>query len=161
MRGRRRARDDDGFARFVGANERRLRQALTAALGEVVGREATVEALSYGWEHWGRVSVMGNPVGYLFTVGRERATRHERRRHDRPTDHPVAPPEVSSSWFEPALPGLVENLSDRERQVVMLLYAFEWSMSEVADVLEISKATVQTYADRGLAKLRDGLGVTS
>ena len=38
-------------------------------------REATVEALSYGWEHWARVAAMANPVGYLYVVGRDRATR--------------------------------------------------------------------------------------
>jgi len=34
-------------------------------------------------------------------------------------------------------------------------------MSEVAGQLEISKATVQKHADRGLAKLRKKLGVNS
>lgn len=158
---RRRSGDDDGFVRFVGAHERRLRQALTALLGPLVGREATVEALSYGWEHWERVSTMDNPVGYLFVVGRDRATRFQRRRRDLPVDPRSESSGDAVMWFEPALPGLVGDLSDRERQVVMLLYGFEWSMSEVAGLLEVSKSTVQTYADRGLSKLRDGLGVTS
>jgi RNA polymerase sigma factor (sigma-70 family) len=161
MRRRGPSRDDDGFGLFVAAHERRLRQALTALLGPVVGREATVEALSYGWEHWSRVSTMDNPVGYLYVVGRERATRFQRRRRDRPVECPEQPTDDPTIWFEPALPGLVEDLSDRERQVVMLVHGFEWSLNEVAELLEVSKSTVQTYAERGLSKLRDGLGVTS
>jgi RNA polymerase sigma factor (sigma-70 family) len=158
---RRSSRKDDGFTAFFGTHEQRLRQALTALLGPVVGRDATVEAMSYGWEHWERVSQMDNPVGYLYVVGRERATRHARRRRDVAMAQAPQPPNDPVMWFEPALPALVEDLSDRERQVVMLLHGFEWSMSEIADVLELSKSTVQTYADRGLSKLRQGLGVQS
>lgn len=161
VRGRRRQRDDEAFIRFVDTYERRLSEALIALLGEVVGRDAAAEALSYGWEHWPRVSAMDNPVGYLYVVGRDRATRHERRRRDRPTDRPPTPPEDPSLWFEPALPELVAQLSDRERQVVMLLYAFEWSMSEISELLDVSKSAVQSYASRGLEKLRTGLGVTT
>ena len=158
---RRRRTDDAAFADFVDANERRLRQAFTASLGPVAGQEATVEALSYGWEHWNRISKMTNPVGYLFVVGRDRATRFERRRRDRPVEQPTPPPSDQAHWYEPALCGLVEELSDREREVVMLVHGFEWSLGEVAELLDVSKGTVQTYAQRGLAKLRDGLGVTS
>ncbi|WP_420451401.1 sigma factor-like helix-turn-helix DNA-binding protein [Ilumatobacter sp.] len=120
-----------------------------------------MEALSYGWEHWSRVSAMRNPVGYLYVVGRDRATRHRRRRRDRPTEQPQTPSTDPLMWYEPSLPELVDQLSERERQVVMLLYAFEWSMSEVAELLDVSKSTVQTYAERGLDKLRTGLGVTT
>jgi DNA-directed RNA polymerase specialized sigma24 family protein len=158
--GNKRSRSE-GFSAFVSAHERRLRQALTCLLGDVVGREAAVEALSYGWEHWDRVSLMDNPVGYLYVVGRDRATRHERGRRDQLMGRLPEVVDEPSSWFEPALPGLVEELSERERQVVMLLFGFEWSMREVADLLEVSKSSVQTFADRGLSKLRAGLGVTS
>lgn len=153
--------DDDGFATFVAASERRLRRALTALLGPSKGREATVEALSYGWEHWDRVSAMENPVGYLYVVARDRATRHERRRRDRPTPQLDQSSVDPGGRFEPALPALVEALSDRERQVVLLVHGWGWSLGEVAKMLGVSKSSVQTYADRGLSKLREGLGVST
>jgi len=159
--GRRENREADGFAKFIDAHEQRLRQAFASLLGPTVGREATVEALSYGWEHWERVSAMDNPVGYLYVVGRERATRHARRRRDIPSECPFQASADPVMWYEPALPGLVEELSNRERQVVMLLHGFEWSMSEIAELLEMSKSSVQSYADRAMAKLRRGLGVPS
>jgi DNA-directed RNA polymerase specialized sigma24 family protein len=63
-------------------------------------------------------------------------------------------------WCEPALATLLGSLPDRERVVVLLLHGYEWSMSEAADLLGVSKSTVQTHADRGMARLRAGLGVT-
>jgi DNA-directed RNA polymerase specialized sigma24 family protein len=53
------------------------------------------------------------------------------------------------------------GLSDRERIAVMLVNAFQWSLAEVAELLGVSKSTVQTHAERGMAKLRAGLGVTA
>ena len=63
------------FSAFVVEHEARLRHALTARYGSEVGKEAAADALAYGWEHWQRVSAMENPVGYLFTVGRDRGRR--------------------------------------------------------------------------------------
>jgi hypothetical protein len=54
------------FAVFVRDVEPRLRQALIAAYGPVDGREATVDALSWAWEHWARLEEVGNRLGYLF-----------------------------------------------------------------------------------------------
>lgn len=154
----RRAADDAEFTDFVAAHEWRLRQAFTSIWGPDRGRDVAIDALAYGWEHWDRVQSMDNPVGYLFVVGRERANRRRPRR-DRPTADFVAPSASPPTWYEPALPGLIEGLSDRERQVVVLLHAYEWSLGEIADLLEVSKSTVQTYADRAMSKLRSGLGV--
>ena len=55
---------------------------------------------------------------------------------------------------------LLAGLSDRERVAVVLMNGFEWSLAEVAELLGVSKSTVQTYAERGMAKLRAGMGVT-
>ncbi|MEZ5248715.1 MAG: hypothetical protein R2713_05700 [Ilumatobacteraceae bacterium] len=65
------------FERFMAMAEPRLRTALTAAYGPVNGRAAAVGALSWAWEHWSRLSVMANPVGYLFRVGQTSARRQQ------------------------------------------------------------------------------------
>jgi hypothetical protein len=51
-----------------------LLQALVATYGPVDGREATVDALSWAWEHWDRLADVDHPVGYLYRVGQS-ATR--------------------------------------------------------------------------------------
>lgn len=64
-------------------------------------------------------------------------------------------------WCESALALQLARLSDRERLVVMLVNGFQWSLAEVAELLDVSKSTVQTHAERGMAKLRSGMGVTA
>ncbi len=149
----------DGFEDFVVAHERPLRQALTAAFGIDQGREAAADALAYSWEHWDRVAAMANPTGYLFVVGRDRHRRRWRGRRSNPVFDVGA--ERSEPWCEPALVAQLARLSDRERIAVLLANGFEWSLAEIAELLGVSKSTVQTHAERGMAKLREGMGVTS
>jgi len=145
------------FTEFVEDNELRLRQALMASFGPEAGRDAAAEALAYGWEHWDRVYGMRNPVGYLFRVGQSRGSKMARRRK------PVLPVVVAGSvpWVEPGLPAAMGRLPQRQRQVVFLLHAYDWSMSEVADLLGVSKATVQSYSERAMKRLRRSLKVNS
>jgi RNA polymerase sigma-70 factor (ECF subfamily) len=150
-------RDDslvDSYVEFINELEPRLRNALTASLGSEEGKEATAEAVAYGWEHWDRVKVMENPAGYLFVVGR-RMGRSRRKRT--PVFHEVESPHTP--WVEPGLDLALARLPERQRTVVMLLHCFGWSMSEVAQVLGVSKTTVQNHDDRGLKRLRGQLGV--
>ena len=147
------AAQQEAFTGFVSEAEPRLRFALSAALGQERGREATAEALAYGWEHWERVGGMENPVGYLYRVGRSRV----RRRPERANFSPVSTftmPEV-----EPGLPEALSRLSEKQRIAVFLVYGFGWSRREVADMLSVSVNSVGTHLDRGLAKLRFRLGV--
>jgi RNA polymerase sigma factor (sigma-70 family) len=64
-------------------------------------------------------------------------------------------------WVEPGLPKALAKLSSKQRTVVWLIHGLEWQQNEVANLLGITPATVQTHADRGMAKLRSALGGTS
>jgi DNA-directed RNA polymerase specialized sigma24 family protein len=145
----------DTFEDFMRLSEPRLQDALGAMFGPEIGREVTAEALAYAWVNWERVRVMENPVGYLFVLARDRARRSKRSR--RITLMPV--PEQRAPWVEPGLPGALGTLSEKQRIVVMLLHCFDWTMAEVADLLDVSKGTVQSYEQRGMRKLRRKLGV--
>ena len=50
------------FAVFVREVEPRLLQALVSAYGPRDGREATVDALSWAWEHWDRLGQIDNQL---------------------------------------------------------------------------------------------------
>ena len=144
----------EGFARKV---EPRLRESLSATLGSDLGREAAAEALAYAWEHWAKVSAMDNPAGYLYAVGRDRGRRlRPPRRVALMSVDPARTP-----WVEPGLPDALGRLSEQQRVAVMLLHCFEWTMSEVAGLLGVSKSTVQSHFERGMARLRSRMGVTS
>lgn len=145
----------EAFSTFVVEHESRLRHVLTARFGSDVGREAAAEALAYGWEHWERVCSMENPVGYLYTVGRDRGRRMS---HRRPGLFPSVPAE-RAPWVEPGLSQAVEDLPQRQRTVVLLLHGYGWTQSEVAEMLDISKSSVQRHGERAMARLRRELGV--
>ena len=143
------------FAEFHATAETRLRRALVARYGGEVGREATAEALAYAWENWGRVEQMSNPLGYLYRVGQSRSRRLWPRR----SVFEVRP-QSDFPWVEPGLPAALNKLSARQRQAVVLVHSFEYTHQEVADLLGISRSSVQNHVERGLAKLRSDLEVT-
>ena len=144
------------FTEFVREVEPRLRQSLIAALGAETGREATAEALAWAWEHWPRLTVMANPAGYLYRLGRNRGSSMLRRRPDFPL---VPDPVGDGPWVEPGLPGALVRLSQTQRVVVLLIYGFGWTHQEVAAHLGVARSTVQTHAERGMARLRRELKV--
>jgi predicted RNA polymerase sigma factor len=76
------------FTEWATAAEPRIRQSLTAAFGVQVGRDAAADALALAWERWDRVSVMANPVGYVFSIGRNKARRMSRPRRPMFVDVP-------------------------------------------------------------------------
>lgn len=147
----------DSFTQFFTVCEPRLRQALSASLGRDLGRDATAEALTYGWEHWDRVESMDNPAGYLFVVGRNWGRRKLAR------NDPVIVPDLDSTppWIEPDLPQALARLSERQRTAVILVRGFGWSLAEAAEMLGIAKASVQKHVERALERLARSLKVST
>lgn len=145
----------DSFTEWAKVAEPRLRHALTASFGPQTGKEATADALAHAWEHWDRISMKDNPIGYVYGVGRNKARRMATRR--RPLFLDV--PQQQLPHVEPGLPAAIARLPEKQRVVVGLVYGYEWSLSEAAEVLGIAKTSAQNHAERGLARLRKDLGV--
>lgn len=147
----------DEFDDFFMSYEPGVRHALVASFGFEVGRDAAAEALAYAWEHWDRVRSLSNPAGYVYKVGFNIGRRTSRT------------PDLSASANEPFVvhretvePGLVaalQRLSPRQRQVVLLVHAAEYSVREAGDLLGLHPGTVQVHLRRGLRSLRRSLGV--
>ena len=141
------------FDDFVRAHEPKLRAALVARHGRDRGAEACAEALSWAWERWDKVSALEAPVPYLVKVG----TSRTRMRVLFPKiERPVPSAEPS---FEPGLGAALQRLSDRQRSCVVLIAGYGMSFAETAEVLAITKPTVQKHLERGLERLRGELGV--
>ncbi len=145
------------FDQFVRDIEPRLRRALVAAHGPQVGREATVDALAWAWSHWGRIEPMINPVGYLYRVGRTQA----REARSSTATEPVRDLRSNDRlpWVEPGLEPALWSLTEHQRVAVVLCHGFQWTHQEVAELLELSRSTVQNHVERGLAHLRRALEV--
>jgi DNA-directed RNA polymerase specialized sigma24 family protein len=147
------SKDDGRFEEFFERSEPLLRRALVAAYGTERGREAAAEALAYAWQHWPRVQRMSNPTGYLYRVGQSR-TRSKK------VPALFLQVEDPDQLFEPGLAPALNELSERQRIAVVLVHAYGWSLSEVAELTGSKKATVQVHLKRGLAKLRSRLDMT-
>lgn len=144
---------DQAFTRFVKESEPRLSHALAAAYGPEVGAEATADALLWAWENWTKVEAMKNPVGYLYRVGQSKARRYFRPTRLFPSAAPAA--------VDATLPVLLEGLSRNQRVATVLIHAYQYSEREVAELLGISRWSVRTHAERGLARLQQALEVTA
>lgn len=152
----RRGEQSGEFLAFARAVEPGLRAALVARYGHTAGRDAAVDALSWAWEHWERVRRADNPAGYVYRVGCRRASRGRwaRATADRPGS-------ATSPRFEPGLAPALGRLSVGQRQAVVLVEGYGMTYRQAADLLGVSRSTVQTHVARGLARLRDELGVVA
>lgn len=146
---------EQDFRRFVVGVEPRLRRALVAMYGADRGREAVAEALSWAWANWDRVESMANPAGYLFRVGQSRTRRFWPRRVNLPE-----PESIGLPWVEPKLVVALRQMSEKQRAAVVLVHGYQYSLREVAELLDVTVSTVQTHVDRGLARLRRLMEVT-
>jgi RNA polymerase sigma factor (sigma-70 family) len=153
-----RGRPEQSFGEFFATSEPALRRALVAGFGPELGRDATSEALTYGWQNWSRVSTMGNGVGYLYRVGERWAKRQARFR--RSAWHTPAD-EEDPARFEPGLGAALESLSRRQRQAVVLVCGFAMTHAEAAELLGVSRSSIQIHVERAMAKLRAELGVNT
>ncbi len=142
------------FAEFTSASGDRIRHALVAAFGPEVGTDAAAEAMAIAWEKWDRVSNSSNPAGYVFGIGRNVARKKSRTQRLFPAPEPNREP-----WIEPGLPAAISSLSEKQRTAVLLTSGYGWTFREVADFMDVGISTVQAHVERGMAKLRDSLGV--
>lgn len=145
------------FSAFMTDTEPRIQRALRAGYGPEIGREATLEAFEYGWEHWNRIGAMSNPAGYLYRVGAHCAARLARNRGSMVLTTEV--PTMSEPWVEPGLDGALDVLSGPQRTAVVLIHGFGWTYQEVSDLLGVRRSTVQRHTARAMSKLRSELEV--
>lgn len=152
----------ESFRWFVRESGPRVKQALIASFGGELGRESASEALVYAWEHWERISGMGNPAGYVYRVGRNLAVRSRSKGllRIRREGLSMIRGEVAEElpMIEPALLSELATLSENQRTSVVLVHGFGWTLTEVAALLGVSVGSVQKHSQRGLVKLRRGLG---
>ncbi|MAT07249.1 MAG: hypothetical protein CL424_19630 [Acidimicrobiaceae bacterium] len=146
---------EDEFSSWFALAEPRLRAALVAEFGADLGRDATAEAVAYVWEHRDRVLGLANATGYAFRVGQRWARRQRSRRRAGFTADDTT---HSSPGFEPALQRALAGLSTRQRQVVVLCVGYGVTHAEAAQMLGISRSSVQNHAERGLRHLQNEVG---
>ncbi len=151
------SRERSDFERFVTEVEPRVRRALVAGFGAVVGRQAAADALAWAWQHWDRVREIESPVGYLYRVGRTLALRDQAR--DVPVAELATGAATPDDSFEPGLAPAIARLSEAQRCAVVLVVGFGYTLREAAEVLGKTASTVHRDSERALARLRAELEV--
>ncbi len=142
----------DSFAEFFQEVEPRLRRADGARVAPQYVGDAVGAALEFAWKHWDRVEPMQYPVAYLYRVGLSKSRRRKEGRLP-------SPPPTEVAHVEPALLTAMQGLPRRQREVLWLVEACDWTPTEAADALGLSVSAVRTHRTRGLERLRRQLGV--
>ena len=145
---------DDDFERFFREAEPRLRRAYSGRLPSPRVGDAVSAAMEFAWKNWDRVAVSEYPVAYLFRVGLSKS------RHRKEGLLPAPPPRETAD-VEPALIAAVQQLPRRQREVIWLIEACDWTPTEAANALDLSLSAVRTHRSRGLQRLRQQLGVNT
>jgi len=138
--------------------ETRLAAAFIARYGVDMGKEITAEAMAWAWEHRTKLAKMDNPAGYLFRVGQSKSRKLLRWSRES-VRFPAEQVVETSTWTEPALPEALTRLGEQERTAIVLVHCFQWTYAEVCELLGLPLHTVRNRIHRGLAQLRDDLGV--
>ena len=144
----------EAFTVFMRDAQPRVLVALAAAFGPEAANDASAEAFAYAWEHWDRVAEMDNPAGYVYRVGRSRI------RPRKPMLVCPPPPVNPTPLVEPGLVSALGRLSARQRAAVVLTEGFQYSLTEVAELLGVHPSSVRRHRERALRKLRSRLGVS-
>jgi RNA polymerase sigma-70 factor, ECF subfamily len=119
--------------------------------------DAVDEAFARAWARWGRVQRMGNPVGWVYRVARNKAIRtHRRRAREAGGDPP------DTGWQPPVadldLWARVRELPERQREAVALHYVAGLTQAEVARAMRVRPGTIAATLNHARAALKTSLG---
>lgn len=160
MRRRRQPRDEGyaDFAAFVNEHEAVVRRLLVAGYGPDVGRDAAAEAFCWAWTSWPRAAELDRPGAYLYQIGVNWARRQHRHQAHR-LDVDVIDAAARPVDYEPGIGPALASLTERQREVVILVEGHRYTHAEAGEFLGIARTSVQNHLERGLAKLRLAMGV--
>ena len=172
---------DDELARMVGAGDDRAWEILVSrhagklysiCLGSTGNREAAEDRVQETWlslwEHCDKIQ-NGGVVGLLYKIVWSRCIDHARKQSRRVEEVPfLIGDHTDEEHLVISKPDGVEEeilleelmakatLLEKERFVVWMRYAEEWSFDEIADLLGCSHTTIRTIAARAILKIRNG-----
>ena len=139
---------ESGIEDFLLDARPKLMRAFIGSLGENRADDALGAAFEWAFENWERLSVMENPVGYLYRVGSTRSTP------PKVPDTLPSPTDVGIPDFEPRLVPALLKLPETQRTAVWLVHGCGWSYGDAADAMDVGESTIGTHLSRGLATLR-------
>jgi RNA polymerase sigma-70 factor (ECF subfamily) len=150
--------DGQTFEDFDRENRRNLERAIAARYPSDLAVESVADAMELAWPRWSRIRTTRNPVGYVYRIAERRAGRASRRRRWGFTSDIGGVVDPVDTATDVDLQAALDQLSLRQRQVVVLTQGWGLSYLETATLLGISVTSLRNHLDRGLARLRSELG---
>jgi RNA polymerase sigma-70 factor (ECF subfamily) len=141
------------FEQFYRRHRDTIGRALALTLNdEMLGFEATDEAMARAYERWNTVSGYANPEGWVYRTGLNWARSFLRRRkRSRPKDLLLVGPDVSSDRLaDTDLARALATLSDDHRAVVVLRFYSDWTVEQTARALDVAPGTIKSRLSRAL-----------
>jgi RNA polymerase sigma factor (sigma-70 family) len=159
--------DTDAMAAFVRRFQARVYGLALSVVGDSgLAEEVAQDAFMRAWRHAAAYDPRrARVVTWLLTITRNLAVDAIRLRRDRPVDperllaafrEEMNEPEYDGAEWLRA--GLRELPTDHARPVVLAV-AYGWTAKEIAELEGIPLGTAKTRIRRGLARLRQALGV--
>lgn len=159
--------DEDEVTAFCRREHPRLVGALTLYCGDRgTAEELAQEALARVWRDWSRVRSMDAPGGYLHRVAMNLAHSQLRRRSAERRARARSWTADRESYQDPdtadrlTVQRALAQLSGQQRRVLVTRFYLGHDVAETAELLAMPVGTVKTHSSRGLAALREALGVT-
>lgn len=147
------------FDSFYSTSYDRVRRAMTLAFRDpALAEEITQEAFFQTLKRWSRVSLLDHPEGWTMVVAlnKGRDLHRRRRRHDVKQALLVQQPDSKSavSHVEERMmvSTLLEGVSERQRQALLLRYITQLTIPEIAIVMGCAEGTVKATLHTALAK---------
>jgi RNA polymerase sigma-70 factor (sigma-E family) len=153
---------DEAVTHLYSGHYATLVRLATMLLGDQ-GRAEEVVQDAYVSLHgrWSRLSDPDKALAYLRTSvvnGARSQLRHRAvaDRHRPSSPEPVGSAEASALAAEERreLLAALDDLSNRQREVLLLRYYLDLSEADIAEALRISRGAVKTHSSRGIAALR-------
>jgi RNA polymerase sigma-70 factor, ECF subfamily len=149
-------RIDGRFQELYRAEFGAVYRAVFLACGDrAVSEEATQEAFARALERWSRLRDRTWVAGWVVTTALNVARRSLRRRRDSGAQATVVAPSDPDSAED--VRAAVRDLPRRQREAVVLHYAMDLPVAEVARLMRCAEGTVKAHLSRARTALRGRL----
>lgn len=149
-----------GFESFYAHHRETIARALAFAFNNRdLGYEAADEAMARAFRRWSSVSSYSNPEGWVFKVGLNWGRSSVKRRFTALIKAPMLLAVDSRAGTidemapDPDLARAIAGLGHDHRAVVVLRYFLDYSVAQIAEVLNVPEGTVKSRLSRAMDRL--------
>ena len=158
--------DEDAFNRlYKNLYPKLIRYGLSLGVEHAVVQDTIQELFIWIWQHPDKISQAQNPEAYIYLSIRNNLISKQKQvqRREDLLNHQISVPETSAtdlsdldgdSQENAQITRLLNELPDRQREVLFLRYYEEKSIREISKIMGVSPQIVRNYAFRAIKKLQ-------